>query len=95
MKTEEDARLKENPTPTEEELYMAAFKEWLEPQVREAIAEMYNKGYATGSSGFHGVQTDFQMADGNFFIDRGPKLRSRPSVSKSYEDRSSVSRGTE
>jgi hypothetical protein len=54
MKIEEDARLKDNPTPTEEELYMGAFKEWLEPQVRDAIPEMYRKGYGTVSSGFHG-----------------------------------------
>ena len=37
-------RLKENPRPTEEELYMAAFKEWLEPQVRAAASEMFKKG---------------------------------------------------
>jgi hypothetical protein len=46
MQAEEKLRLKENPRPTEEELHMAAFKEWLEPQVRAAIAEMYKKGYA-------------------------------------------------
>jgi hypothetical protein len=32
MKIEEKVRLKENPTPTQEELYMGAFNEWLEPQ---------------------------------------------------------------
>ena len=62
-------RLKENPTPTEQELYMGAFKEWLEPQVRDAIEQMFRKGYATQSSGFHGEKCDLQIVDGNFQID--------------------------
>lgn len=69
MKEEEAARLNENPKPSEQELYMGAFKEWLEPQVRAAISEMYRKGYATQSSGFHGTRPDFQTVDGNFIID--------------------------
>jgi hypothetical protein len=69
MKEEETARFKENPKPTMQELYMGAFKEWLEPQVRTAISEMYRKGYATQSSGFHGGSPDLQTVDGNFTID--------------------------
>lgn len=73
MKKEEQARLKENPTPTEEELYMGAFREWLEPQVRDAIIEMYRKGYATQTSGFHGTKPELQMIDGYFSIDQKTK----------------------
>jgi hypothetical protein len=74
MKVEEEVRLNENPIPTEEELYMGAFKEWLEPQVRSAISEMYRKGYATQSSGFHGTECDIQMIDGYFKIDPETKV---------------------
>jgi hypothetical protein len=73
MKTEEEVRLKENPKPTEEELCMGAFREWLEPQVRAAIAEMYRKGYATQSSGFHGGDCEMQVVDGYFAIDEKTK----------------------
>jgi hypothetical protein len=74
MKTEEEIRLKENPHPTEEELYMGAFMEWLEPQVRSAIVEMYRKGYATQSSGFHGKNPELQLVDGYFTIDEQTKV---------------------
>jgi hypothetical protein len=73
MKAEEEIRLRENPEPTEEELYMAAFKEWLEPQVRAAAGVMYKKGYATTSSGFHGQKHDLQIIDGYFTIDDATK----------------------
>jgi hypothetical protein len=69
MKDEEKLRLRENPAPTEEELYMGAFKEWLEPQVRAAVLEMNRKGYATQSSGFHCTRCELQMIDGLFTID--------------------------
>jgi hypothetical protein len=69
MKADELVRFKEHPTPTEEELYMGAFREWLEPQLRDAISEMYRKGYATQSSGFHGTKYEQQMVDGYFALD--------------------------
>ena len=69
MKVEERARLKENPTPTEEELYLGVFLESLEPQVRAAVRTMFEKGYATQSSGFHGQNYDVQMIDGYFTVD--------------------------
>jgi hypothetical protein len=74
MKAEFEARLKDNPKPTEQELYMGAFTEWLEPQVRDAMGLMYRKGYATTSSGFHGEDYDLQTVDGNFAIDEQTKL---------------------
>lgn len=73
MKVEEEVRLRENPHPTEQELHVGVFKEWLEPQVRSAIFEMYRKGYATQSSGFHGTKCDLQMIDGPFLVDEKTK----------------------
>jgi len=70
MKDEEEMRLKENPRPTEEELYLGVFTEWLEPQVRDAVREMYMKGYATQSSGFHATKPELQIIDGFFTIDK-------------------------
>jgi hypothetical protein len=75
MKMETASRLHDNPTPTEEELYMAAFREWLEPQVRDAIPLMYKKGYATQSSGFHGTKTELQLIDGYFDVDEETKQK--------------------
>ena len=69
MKREEAARLRDNPLPSEEELYMGAFQEWLEPQVRDAVLTMYRKGYATQSSGFHATKPHLQQIDGYFTID--------------------------
>jgi hypothetical protein len=73
MKREEAARLRDNPSPSEEELYMGAFKEWLEPQVRDAVLTMYRKGYATQSSGFHATKADLQLIDGYFAVDEKTK----------------------
>ena len=70
MKVEETARLRDNPTPTEEELYLGVFLESLEPQVRAAVRTMFEKGYATQSSGFHGQNYDVQMIDGYFTVSR-------------------------
>ena len=68
-------RLEENPKPTVEELRMAAFKEWIEPQVREAAREMYRKGYGTMSSGFYGDHHEFQAVDGYFLVDDATKKK--------------------
>jgi len=47
-------RLTHSPVPTDEEWSMGAYKEQLEPQVRDAVMLMRQKGYNTGSSGFRG-----------------------------------------
>ena len=73
MTVEARTRLEENPKPTEEELYMGAFKEWLEPQVRDAISMMYKKGYATQSSGFHATKPEQQSVDGYFNVTKETK----------------------
>lgn len=56
-------RLTNSPTPTAEELNMGAYKEELEPQVRDAAMAMRLKGYNTGSSGFWGYDHVDQAMD--------------------------------
>lgn len=62
-------RIKQNPVPTEEELMVGAFREMIEPQVRDALFEFNRKGYPTESSGFGGEQGEHQSMDGYFQID--------------------------
>jgi YfiH family protein len=88
MKIEEGKRLEENPTPSEEELHLAAFKEWIEPQCRDAVVLLNKKGYGTKSSGFYGEHNDFQAVDGDFAIDE-------ETAKKLNEIGAQVLRGTE
>ena len=67
MRLQLEQRIKSNPKPTEQELVMGTFLEELEPQVREALTIMYEKGYQTCSSGFYGTIT--QAIDGYFKLD--------------------------
>lgn len=67
MEREFTERIASNPKPTEAELRVGAFKEALEPQVRDAIFEFFRKGYTTSSSGFYGGGR--QAVDGPFVID--------------------------
>lgn len=69
MKKEIKERLENNPKPTEKEIRMAAFKEELEPQVRDAVSKFYKKGYSTKSSGFYGEKSELQAIDGYFYVD--------------------------
>lgn len=64
-------RLVANPEPTPEELFLGCYVEMLEPQVREAIREMNQKGYTTESSGFY---TNKQAIDGFFKIPLDVKI---------------------
>ncbi len=50
-----EKRVKENPIATQEELSMGAYKESIEPQVRDAILNLRKKGYSTYLSGFNGL----------------------------------------
>ncbi|MBI4281409.1 hypothetical protein HY625_01165 [Candidatus Uhrbacteria bacterium] len=61
-------RIATNPTLTEDEVYIGAFREMIEPQVRDAIFMFHRKGYATESSGFGGDGT-IQQIDGYYAID--------------------------
>jgi len=68
-------RIKYNPHPTEEELQIGAFKEQLEPQVRDAIFTMIKKGYIPESSGFGDEHGEMQVIDGYFTIDQNTKKK--------------------
>ncbi len=69
MRVELQERVKSNPHPTEQEVAMGAFREGLEPQVRQALETMFKKGYSTSSSGFYGEDGSLQCIDGFFTID--------------------------
>lgn len=58
-------RLVTQPQPTSEELFLGCYVEMLEPQVRQAVRQMNQKGYTTSSSGFY---TTKQAVDGFFII---------------------------
>ena len=47
IEKETEERIKNNPKPSEEEILAGAFREMIEPQVRNALFEMYKKGYGT------------------------------------------------
>lgn len=49
---ETQERILKNPHPTTGELLMGAFREELEPQIRDAIIKMNQKGYPTQTAGF-------------------------------------------
>lgn len=53
MKRDIKTRKEQNPIATAEELSMGAYKESIEPQVREAVLNLRKKGYTTYESGFH------------------------------------------
>lgn len=61
-------RLELNPEPSEEEILLGAYKEELEPQVRDAIFELRQKGYDTTTSGFMDElgRLDYQHLGGYF-----------------------------
>lgn len=62
-------RTEQNPTPTGQEVFAGAFREMLEPHVRDTVFRMREKGYATASSGFGGENGEIQAVDGYFAID--------------------------
>lgn len=57
-------RLHTSPAPTAGELAMGAFAEQIEPQVRQAVLGLWDKGYYTNSSGFMGDGR--QIIEGHF-----------------------------
>ena len=75
IERETNERIKNNPTPTEEEILVGAFNEMIEPQVRDAVFELHKKGYATESSGFGGEHWQTQSLDGYFEIDDETKQK--------------------
>lgn len=75
IERETQERIKNNPKPTEEEILAGAFREMIEPQVRDALFEMYKKGYSTESSGFGGENSEYQQIDGYFELDDETKKK--------------------
>jgi hypothetical protein len=51
---EAEERKEKNPKATEEELHAGVYKEYIEPQVRDAVFALRRKGYTTYESGFGG-----------------------------------------
>lgn len=75
MEAELEKRIQENPKPTEEEVMVGAFREMIEPQVRDTVFEFYRKGYSTESSGFGDEFGETQSLDGYFDIDGRTKRK--------------------
>lgn len=69
MERERQIKLKEEASPTDQEILQGAFDYTLEPQVRDAVHAMYRKGYATHTSGFYETQPDVQHVGGIFYLD--------------------------
>jgi len=59
-----EERKESNPEPSDVEKRLGVYIEFLEPQIREAIVTLTNKGYATIDSGYDGSQTE----NGNQYI---------------------------
>lgn len=59
-------RIVRKPKPTKEELFLGAYIEMLEPQIRNAVRVINRRGYTSWSSGFYGIK---QCIDGFFTID--------------------------
>lgn len=57
MRQDIERRKQINPIATQEELSMGAYQEMIEPQVRDAMRVMRQKGYTTTSSGFSGLHS--------------------------------------
>ncbi|PIR78657.1 MAG: hypothetical protein COU28_00280 [Candidatus Magasanikbacteria bacterium CG10_big_fil_rev_8_21_14_0_10_36_16] len=72
---ETEKRIQENPHPTDEEILIGAFREMIDPQVRDALFEFYHKGYNTECSGFCGKYGEIQSIDGYFEIDENTKRK--------------------
>jgi hypothetical protein len=76
MERELQKRLKETPTPTDYEVKLGTFEEELEPQMRGVIRKLWEKGYASESSGFGGYDgREYQQLDGLFEIDEATEKK--------------------
>ncbi len=54
-------RIQNNPSPSTRELFIGTYEESLEPQVRDAVFRLGEKGYQTRSSGFFGSDDDWRV----------------------------------
>lgn len=75
MEEDLQKRLAKGTPATREEALIGAFREMLEPQVRDAIFELFRKGYATENSGFYGENGRAQEIDGVFTLDEETRTK--------------------
>jgi len=67
MKRDLEARKRENPIATQQELEMGAYVENIEPQVRGTVTALRAKGYNSILSGFSGLNSqEIRLADNGF-----------------------------
>jgi hypothetical protein len=64
-----DERRVNNPIATKDELNMGAYQESIEPQVREAVNALREKGYASYESGFSGFDSQLISFEENHLQD--------------------------
>lgn len=89
MEEEVNTRLElGNWQPTDVELDLDAYLEELEPQVRDAVLILNQKGYSTLSSGFYGKHAEYQSIDGFFTIDEETvqKFHALGAIVEPYEE---------
>lgn len=70
-------RLESNPAASEEELSLGAFIENIEPQARDAVALMRQKGYNTASSGFSDFNFQAVSFSEKYFSNLVPETRKK------------------
>lgn len=63
---EENKRRSENPKPTQMELELGTYIEGVEPQAREALTILFQKGYSVYNIGFSGNFFENQAVEGMF-----------------------------
>lgn len=80
MRADLRERIEINPVATEEERAFGTFLESLEPQVREALRVMRNKGYAAISSGFSNYNFQAVVFSEKYFTDLDETARARLDV---------------
>ena len=68
-------RVRTNPVPTQTEFNIGAFKEMIEPQAKDAIFKLFEKGYETTSSGFNDWYPEQQDLQGLFTVDNKTEIK--------------------
>jgi hypothetical protein len=67
-------RLAQNKTPSQLESNLGTFIEMIEPQVRDAVIDLYKKGYTADAYGFLG-RSDIQTMEGDFVLDEATQKK--------------------
>lgn len=77
MRVDLRQRIETNPVATEEEHAFGTFLESLEPQVRDALCVLRQKGYAAVSSGFSNYNFQAISFSENYFADLDSSVRAQ------------------